>query len=840
MKILMILLLVVLMPVTRLPAGILNVVHSFGTPLGNIGVEPAAGLVAGPDGTLYGTTTFGGTHDCGVVYALATNGECLVLWNFANGSDGADPYGDLVLSGNTLYGTTAGTGGGGSLGNVFKINQDGSGFASLYNFTNGSDGSFPEAGLILDGGVLYGTASEGGDGGDGTVFKVNTNGSGFAVLKAFTARDPVSDTNVDGAFPHASLVLSNGTLFGTAPYGGDNNQGTVFAVQTNGSGFQTLHAFATGEGSQPQAGLTLIGGTLYGTTYGGAAGSGTIFSLNTDGSGFDTIHALAADDSEGSAPGGSLAVMGGTLYGTTTFGGANGNGTIFAVSPDGSYFKVLYTFSALDPDYDDNYDGANPVGSLLVYNGVLYGTASSGGPVEYFGYFGTIFQINPDGSDFTTDYYFDDTTSYTDGAYPQGTLVAGGGTLYGMVIYGGLYGDGTVFKVNGDGTGFSLLHQFSGTDGENPMGSLLLAGNTLYGLTPTGGAHYKGNVFSINTDGTGFTNLYSFTGGLDGSLPYGGLILVSNLLYGTTSACGSNYLGTVFCIGPDGSGFKSLHAFTGSDGSSPQAGLVAGDGTLYGEAYSGGNGVGTLFKLQTDGTGFAVLRNFSFITGEGAAGEGANPIGGLILSGTTLYGTTYDGGDSHVGNVFKIGTDGLNYATLWNFDNLSTGYPQINEYGAKPLGGVVLVGNLLYGTASIGGSGGAGTLFEVSTNSNAFTGFTNLYNFGTGEIGYGYPEGGLVLDGASLCGLSNTGGDYDYGTVFAYALVPALQITTTGNAPVIFWQEDGLNHTLQTTTNLTAAIWLNAAALNWTNAPYIGLQLTNPPLAPTAFFRLQQ
>jgi len=828
------------MPVARLLAGNLNVVHSFGTPLGNIGVEPAAGLVAGSDGTLYGTTTSGGTHDFGVVYELATNGECLVLWNFANGTDGANPYGDLLLSGNTLYGTTAGTGGGSSLGNVFKINLDGSGFASLYNFTNGSDGSFPAAGLILDGGVLYGTASGGGDGGDGTVFKVNTNGSGFVVLKSFTARDPVTYTNMDGTFPHGRLVLSAGTLFGTAAYGGDNNQGTVFAVQTNGSGFRTLHVFAAGEGSEPQAALALIGGTLYGTTYAGAAGDGTIFSINTDGSGFDTLHALAADGSEGSGPSDGLAVIDGTLYGTTTYGGANGNGTIFTVSPDGSYFKVLYTFTALDPYYDDNYDGANPVAGLLVYDGMLYGTASSGGPIQYSGYFGTIFQINPDGSGFDVDYDFDNTTTYTDGNYPQGTLVAGGHTLYGMVEYGGLYGYGTLFKVNGDGSGFSLLHEFSGTDGEYPVGSLLLAGNTLYGLTPGGGANYEGNVFSINTDGTGFTNLYSFTGGLDGSQPDGGLILVSNLLYGTTSAGGSNHLGTVFCIGPDGSGFTSLHAFAGGDGSSPQAGLVAGGGTLYGEAYSGGNGLGTLFKLQTDGTGFTVLRSFSFITGEGAAGEGANPTGGLNLSGGVLYGTTYTGGDNHTGNIFKIGTNGMGYATLWNFDNLSSGYPQMNQYGAKPMGGVVLVGNLLYGTASTGGSGGAGTIFEVSTNSNAFTGFTNLYNFGTGEIGYGYPEGGLVLDGASLCGLSNTGGDYDYGTVFAYALVPALQITTSGNAPMVYWQDDGQNHMLQTSTNPAASAWLNAPALNWTNAPYIGVQFTNQPPAPAAFFRLRE
>ena len=358
--------------------------------------------------------------------------------------------------------------------------------------------------------------------------------------------------------------------------------------------------------------------------------------------------------------------MGGTLYGTASGGGANGNGTIFSINVDGTDFQPFYPFTVDDP-INGNFDGATPTAGLLAYQGVLYGTASIGGPVYYTGY-GTVFQINPDGSGFEPLDYFDNVTTATDGSYPQNNLILGGNALYGLTPYGGFYDEGGIFKVNLDGTGFSLLHSFDYVDGELPNGGLQLIGNTLYGMTTQGGGHGYGTVFSLQTDGTGFTNFYSFTGGVDGAYPYGGLTLVSNVFYGTTSAGGTNSLGSIFCIGPDGSGFRSLHAFDFADGSSPQAGLTYGGGTLYGETYGGGNGVGTLFKIQADGTGFAPVRAFSLITGLGPAGEGANPEGALLLDGGTLYGTTYAGGENHSGNIFKINTDGSGYVTLWNSD----------------------------------------------------------------------------------------------------------------------------------------------------------------------------
>ena len=227
--------------------------------------------------------------------------------NTGTNRDGANPTAGLILSGNTLYGT-AYKGGTNGNGTVFAVNTDGTGFTNLHTFTatdphtgTNRDGAYPYAGLILSGNTLYGTASGGGTNGDGTVFEVNTNGTGFTNLHTFTATDPHTGTNRDGANPTAGLILSGNTLYGTASGGGTNGNGTVFAVNTNGTGFTNLHNFSlrsvigstNSDGAIPQAGLILSGNTLYGTAYaGGTNGYGTVFAVNTNGTGFTTLHSF--------------------------------------------------------------------------------------------------------------------------------------------------------------------------------------------------------------------------------------------------------------------------------------------------------------------------------------------------------------------------------------------------------------------------------------------------------------------------------------------------------------------------------------------------------------------
>ena len=202
------------------------------------------------------------------------------LYSFTNGTDGAGPAGVLFLSGHQLYGTTSGGNSGG--GSVFAVNINGTGFTNLHTFTansgypsyTNSDGDSPEAGLVLSGQTLYGTASQGGINGAGTVFAVNTNGMGFTNLYVFTA--PTNSTNSDGANPRGGLILSGSTLYGTA-YNGGLSSGTIFALGTNGQGFTNLHSFTlanlspytNSDGAHPEAGLILSANTLYGTATGG-------------------------------------------------------------------------------------------------------------------------------------------------------------------------------------------------------------------------------------------------------------------------------------------------------------------------------------------------------------------------------------------------------------------------------------------------------------------------------------------------------------------------------------------------------------------------------------------
>jgi len=409
-----------------------------------------------------------------------------VLHTFIN-SDGFNPKSGLILSGSTLYGTTpSGNNYYAGYGNVFKVNTDGTGFAALHTFSraqnnsNGfatnSDGAVTEGNLTLSGSTLYGMAYLGGTNGSGTIFKIDTNGANFSVIKSF---GPLSfealpsvyngygvNTNFDGAWPYAGLTLSGSTLYGTSTGGGVSGNGTVFAVSTNGTSFTVLKAFSllsrtnsfgtltNFDGAQPYGGLALSGSTLYGTTYqGGTNGSGTVFKINTDGTSFTVLKTFglgktnsfgAITNFDGAQPYGGLILSGGVLYGTTTTGGNFGNGTIFKINTDGSSFTVIKTFSLT---YPTNSDGAQPYAGLTLSGSTLLGTARLGGS---FGN-GIVFQVNTDGTSFnvlkTFPVYILGNNS-SDGAQPYAGLTLSSNAIYGTTAGGGIIGDGVVFKIN--------------------------------------------------------------------------------------------------------------------------------------------------------------------------------------------------------------------------------------------------------------------------------------------------------------------------------------------------------------------------------------------------------
>jgi len=385
------------------------------------------------------------------------------------------------------------------------------------------------------------------------------------------------------------------------------------------------------------------------------AATGLVFRSELAAQTFTTLHSFTAAlaytnaaviNADGASPLGILIVSGNTLYGTTVNGGSSGMGTVFKVNTDGTGITTLHTFTPMvEPDFT-NSDGVNPEAGLILSSNTLYGTTVNAGS---FGR-GTVFKVNTDGTGFTTIYNF---SGGSDGGYPYCTLILSGNTLYGTTTC--CYG-GTVFAVNTDGTGFTTLYSFSGgSDGNGPSDGLVLSSNTLYGATVGGGTSSHGTVFALNTDGTGFTTLYNFTGDFDGQGPYDALILSSNILYGTTIRGGSSNNGTVFAVETSGTGFRTLHTFTGgSDGGLSGASLVLSSNTLYGTEQVGGSfGNGTVFALNTDGRGFTTLHSFTgapFSTNT----DGAYPDTALALSSHTLYGTARVGGSFGNGTLFGI------------------------------------------------------------------------------------------------------------------------------------------------------------------------------------------
>jgi len=392
--------------------------------------------------------------------------------------------------------------------------------------------------------------------------------AGVMVYHAFSS--PINGTNQDGANPAAGLVLAGGVLCGTAVNGGAQGAGTVFYVTPDASAFSAFRSFANSpDAANPRGDLAISGNSLFGTTTaGGNSGVGSVFLGKTNGSvsvirSFTVVSADNATNSGGASPSALLALSGGTLYGTTTAGGAGANGTVFSSSTNGSTFSVLHDFSVLDSNTGTNNDGALPCGGLILSGNTLYGSASAGGA----GGVGVIFSINTNGGSFTTLYSFTplDPVAATnaDGAFPSSGLVLSNGMLYGTTIAGGTGGKGAVYSVGTNGLGFAVLHNFSATDllagtnldGASPCAALALSGGCLYGTTSAGGASANGTVFSVNTNGAQFQTLHAFTAldsatgtNSDGALPVAGLLQLGNSLYGTTFSGGPGAAGTVFNV----------------------------------------------------------------------------------------------------------------------------------------------------------------------------------------------------------------------------------------------------------------------------------------------------
>ena len=351
-------------------AGSLATIFSFPATSTTFGRGPGAGLTE-LDGVLYGTTEWGGSNQAGSVFSIDPDGTNFqTLYSFGAKADGFAyrPEAPVTIVGSRIYGTTH-FGGGAQEGIAYAMDLSGVNFKLLHTFVT-QTGSYPQSGLTMVNGVLYGSAPEKTLFNNGALYSIDAAGF-YNVVHTFL--DSVSH---DGNHPSSALLQVGSQLYGTADYGGLQGGGTLFSMNPDGSAFTVLHNFALQ--GLPSAGLTLVGSRLYGTTRNGSSGFGNIYSLNLDGSDFQVLHSFAA--SEGTFPNG-LTAVGSRLYGTTQSGASFNGGSLFSLNLDGSDFQVEHVF------HNSLTEGERPFGNLLLLGSTLYGTTSAGGATDS----GTIF-----------------------------------------------------------------------------------------------------------------------------------------------------------------------------------------------------------------------------------------------------------------------------------------------------------------------------------------------------------------------------------------------------------------------------------------------------------------
>lgn len=337
------------------------------------------------------------------------------------------------------------------------------------------------------------------------------------------------------------------------------------------------------------------------------------------------------------------------------------------------------------------------------------------------------------------------------GAHPVAALTVLNGLLYGTTASGGNQGRGTVFNLTTGGKE-KVLYDFSKTE-YDPGASVLALDGLLYGTTTRSGSDPGGGTYALQPDGK-LVWEQKFKGRYSGFSAEGGLTALHGVLYGTTAEGGGSRDDGAFYSVTTGGKERELYAFKGSpDGNDPQGNLLAVKGVLYGTTAAGGE-----YSGRSAGTVFRVSTSgqekvlYSFV---GYSPGGDTPVGGLVEMGGLLYGTTEAGGVNYEGVVFSITTSGQE-KVIYNFGS-GSGDAQ------RPMGPLIAYKGNLYGTTFQGGAYDMGTVFEVTTSGQERV----LHSF-SGESDGSYPKAGLVPLHGLLYG--TTSGGYasdDDGTIFA-------------------------------------------------------------------------
>ncbi|OLY91233.1 Por secretion system C-terminal sorting domain-containing protein [Cnuella takakiae] len=527
------------------------------------GASPYGGLLLAKDGNLYGMTSSGGLYSRGTVFRIATGGGFAVIHHFnSDGKDGQYPSGDLIQGKDgLLYGMTP-DGGVNYNGTVFKINYTGSTYNVMRSLSAAVEGGSPGGRLLqTSDGSFYGMAYSLSGSYSGSIFKMDAGGN-TSVVKRLTWA-------TDGGRPYGSLVLgSDGLLYGMNKEGGQLGNGTIFKVNTSGTTYTVLaHLSGWSAGAEPKGQLAIGKDSAYFGVgeAGGSFNNGTVYKIC---GGTTTVLKSFNRNLDGGKPvGGLVRAHDNNLYGVTTEGGANSGGTIFRISPSGSFGVVRHLKGTTD-------GASVKMGLTLGADSALYGIATSGGTngagtifrITTGGAFSVLrhFLYTTDGSPAETgltlakDGYFYGLTnskffriskdgktfnllgsySYsTEGSEPYGKLIQStDNNFYGTFRTGGTNTRGVIFRVTPNGVFTKLRSLTEATDGAYPKAGLVrgVSDTAFFGITTQGGTKKGGTIFRITRTGT-FSVLRHLDLEKDGGMALSGLI-VSPVVVNTATA----------------------------------------------------------------------------------------------------------------------------------------------------------------------------------------------------------------------------------------------------------------------------------------------------------------
>jgi len=729
---------------------------------GNDGGNPN-GLAQRADGTFYGTAQNGGANDMGTIFQLNGDGTPASQYSFTGLNDGGKPFSVLLQGADgDLYGTTY-QGGASNLGTVFRTDGNGT-IATLHSF-GFPDGVLPYGKLVQGpDGNFFGTAYQAQASTYGTVYKLTPAGT-FSVVYTFL-------NGGDGAYPYAGLALGgDGSFYGTAYKGGAFGYGTIFRVTASGA-LTTLVSFNNTNGAFPYAGLTLgSDGMFYGATSGGGSfTNGTIFRVSPTGQ-FTSLYSFTGA-SDGRGPTAAL-IEGadGNFYGTTTYGGAYGNGTVFRITRGGA-LATLAQF--------DGFNGANPLAPLVQdTDNRFYGTTQNGGATGQ----GVIFRLTIAGSapqitsqpiSQTVFAGVDVTLSVsTAGGFPlfyrwqkNGSDLADGGNVSGSSTHALTLGSVTVT----DTAHYSVTvsNAFGPVFSDEAMLDVVLSPPqfitqpTNLTLSPGTNAVFIATVigdlplyYRWQKNGTNLYDAGNLAGAASSALTIRNVteadngiyaLTVSNALYSATS---SNAVLTVVPVSAAGTRVTTLNWFYGgNDGRIPNGLVLGSNGDFYGTTQYGGTHLsGTIFRMNTTNGALTTLLSCDDT-------KGYMPLAALIQGvDGNFYGTMSRGGSFGAGTVFRMNPAGA-YTNLYSFTGASD--------GLNPSGALVQAhdGNF-YGTTVAGGTAGYGNIFKMTPAGV----LTSLYSFTNGADG-SFPDSTLVQGTDDNFYFMTRGGALGYGAVF--------------------------------------------------------------------------